>query len=126
VAESVVVLNMIIAVFIEKTAEVLRELKDERRRKSAKSDGSHDFDVLPIPYSATVNDESVDVNWKDVRRCVLVLFTWESQNVISSLECRNGVNLILTNNWFPRIAKPILEGNLLLFQSVLRTSIGYV
>jgi len=126
VAESVIVLNMVIAVFIEKTAEVLRELKDGKRRKSAKGDSSHEFDVLPIPFSVTVNDGSVDVNSKDVRRCVLVLFNWESQNIISSLECRNGVNLILTNNWFPRIAKPILEGNLLHFQSVLRTSIGYV
>jgi len=120
---SVVVLNMIIAVFIEKTAEVLRELRYETGRNSIKGDPDHEFDMLPIPISAPEYSGGDDFNWEEVQRCVYVLFSWENQNLISRLECREGVNLILTSNGFRRLAKPIREGHLQLVQSLLRTPI---
>jgi len=124
VTVSVIVLNMIIAVFIQKTAEVLTEQRDEMRLKRENGDPRAEFEVLPIPDSATVHDGSVDSNWKEVQRCLFVLFGWENQNVISTLECRNGVNRILTSNGFRTLARPIRKGNLLLVQSLLRTMMG--
>jgi len=118
---SVVVLNMIIAVFIEKTAEVLREQRVETLAENGKSDPRDEYDVLSILDSTTLNDGTGDFDWKDLQRCVFVLFGWESQNVISTLASRKGVQLLLTKSGFRSLSKPILEGNLLLVQSLLRT-----
>jgi len=74
VTVSVIVLNMIIAVFIEKTAEVLREQIDEMRRKSAKDNHRDEFDILPSPDLTTVYDGILDVDWKEMRRCVFMLY----------------------------------------------------
>jgi len=38
-----------------------------------------------------IYDGTVDFNWKEVQRSVFVLFGWENQNLISSLECRKRV-----------------------------------
>jgi len=96
---SVIVLNIIIAVFIQKTTEVLNEQKNEMSRKNLKGNPSDEFELLPIPDCVAVYD-GVDINQKEVKHCVFVLFGWEDQNVISTSECRNGVNLILTTNGF--------------------------
>jgi len=120
---SVIVLNMIIAVFIQKTAEVLNEQRDKMCSKSLKGKPRDKFDVLPIPDSVAVNG-SVDFNQKEVKRCIFVLFDWENQNAISTLECRNGVSLLLTSNGFRSLARPIRAGNLQMVRSLLRTMMG--
>jgi len=81
---------MVIAVFIEKSAEVLRERR-----------------------------ETFIFNQNEVQRCVLQLFNWESQNLISRLECNHAVNRVLSTSGFQRLARPILEGRLKLVQSLL-------
>jgi len=84
---------MVIAVFIEKSAEVLRERR-----------------------------ESFVFNQKEVQRCVLQLFNWESQNFISRLECNHAVNRVLSTGGFQKLATPILEGRLKLVQSLLKST----
>lgn len=83
---------MVIAVFIEKSAEVLRERR-----------GSYDF------------------NRKEVQRCVHQLFNWESQKFISRLECNHAVKCVLSTSGFRKLARPILEKNLQLVQSLLQS-----
>jgi len=120
---SVIVLNMIIAVFVQKTAEVLNEQRDEICSKS-KSNLHDEFDVLLIPDSIAVNNGSVDFNQKEVEWCIFVLFDWQKQNAISTLECRNGANLLLTSNGFRSLVRPIRERNLQMVRSLLRTMMG--
>jgi len=120
---SIIVLNMIIAVFIEKTAEVLREQRDETCKKIANSAPGNKSDQLPNPGSATIYDGTVDFNWKEVQHCVFVLLGWESQNLISRLEGRRGVNQLLTSNGLRSLSKPIREGNVMLVQSLLRNPV---
>jgi len=120
---SVIVLNMIIAVFIQKTAEVLNEQRDKMCSKSLKGTPRDEFDVLSIRDSVAVSG-SVDFNQKEVKRCIFVLFDWENQNAISTLECRNGVSLLLTSNGFRSLARPIRAGNLQMVRSLLRTMMG--
>jgi len=115
------VLNIILAVFIQKTTEVLNEQKNEMSRKNLKGNPCDEFELLSIPDCVAVYDGSVDFNQKEVKHCVFVLFGWEDQNVILTSECRNGVNLILTSNGFRFLARPIREGNLQLVRSLLRT-----
>jgi len=75
VTVSVIVLNMIIAVFIEKTAEVLREQIHEMRRKCAKDNHRDNFDILPSPdLTAVYYDGILDADWKEMRRCVFMLY----------------------------------------------------
>jgi len=121
---SVIVLNMIIAVFIEKTAEVLREQRDKTSRKRAKADPCGEFNVLPSTNSVTIYNGTNDFNWKEVQYCVFVLFVWENQNFISRLERMKGVKLLLTSSSFRSLAKLIREKNIQLVQSLLRTRIG--
>jgi len=124
ITTSVIVLNMIIAVFIQKTAEVLNEKRDEKCSKRVNGNLRDEFDMLSIPDSVAVNNWSVEFNQKEVKRCILVLFDWENQNTISTLECRNGVNLLLTSNGFRSLARPIRAGNLQMVRSLLRTMMG--
>jgi len=121
---SILVLNMIIAVFIQKTAEVLNEQRDKMGSKSLKGNPRFEFDILLIPDSVSINNGSVDINLKDVKHCVFMLFDWEKRSIISTLECRNGVNLILTSNGFRSLVRPICEGNLQKVRSLLRTMMG--
>jgi len=118
---SIIVLNMIIAVFIQKTAEVLNEHRDKIHRKRSKGNLRDERDLRPIPDRVAVNDGSIDLNKKEVKHCVLVLFSWENENVISDSECRNGVNLILTSSGFRSLARPIREGNFQLVRLLLPT-----
>jgi len=118
---SIIVLNMIIAVFIQKTAEVLNEQRDKMYRKRLKGNLRDKCDLRPIPDCVAVNDGSIDFNKKEVKHCVLVLFSWENENVISQSECRNGVNLILTSSGFRSLARPIREGNFQLVRLLLPT-----
>jgi len=66
---------MIIAVFIEKTAEVLREQRDKTRRNSVKADPCGEFNVLPSTDSVTIYNGTNDFNLKEVQYCVFVLFS---------------------------------------------------
>jgi len=119
VTVSVIVLNMVIAVFIEKTAEVLRE-RTEEMRKSTKGGQREEFDVDPVRNSVSGVGQSYDFKQKEVQRCVLQLFHWENQKFISRLECNHAVNQILTTSGFHKLARPVLEGRLQLFKSLLR------
>jgi len=117
----IIVLNMIIAVFIQKTAEVLNERRDKIYRKRLKGNLRDECDLRPIPDGIVVNDGSIDLNKKEVKRCVLLLFSWENENVISESECRDGVNLILTSSGFRSLVRPIREGNFQLVRLLLPT-----
>jgi hypothetical protein len=75
VVVSVIVLNMIIAVFIQKTAEVLREQMVERQKRRAKGNMRDKFNVHPIAGSEAVDSGSVELK-KEVQRCIFVLFGW--------------------------------------------------
>jgi len=121
ITESLIVLNMIIAVFIQKTAEVLNEQKNGISRKSFTGNLREEFELLPIPDYVVEKDESVDFNLKEVKLCIFVLFGWEDLNVMSTSECRNGVNLILTSNGLISLARPIREGKVQLVRSLVRT-----
>jgi len=118
VTVSVIVLNMVIAVFIEKTAEVLRERNIEMR-KNRKNGQTAEFNVDPILPSTV--EERNGFNQKEVRRCVLQLFHWESKNSISRSQCNHAIQRILTTDGFLRLARPIVEGRLQLVLSLLQS-----
>jgi len=102
---------MILAVFIQKTAEVLREHNDEKLRKRAMRNHHEKFDKHPTPDLATVCDGILDLDWKEMQLCVFVLFFWENQNINSRLECTKGLNKIIRNDRFHSMAKAIRRGD---------------
>lgn len=120
---SVVVLNMIIAVFIEKTAEVWRSQREEKTKKEK------GMELLPVsagePLSSSAGDQIPGgrymFNLTNVQQRAFILFDWEDQNLISWQDCRSGLRQIFTFSGFQILNKPILEGDLRKVQSLLRT-----
>jgi len=120
---SVVVLNMIIAVFIEKTAEVWRSQREE-----LKTENEEGMELLPVSAGMPLSSSAVDqiqggrymFNLTNVQKHAFVLFDWEDQNLISWQDCRSGLRQIFTIRGFQSLNKPILEGNLRKVQSLLR------
>jgi len=104
---SVVIMNMIISVFIEKTAEVIQK----RKQKALNIVQGKDHE--PLVKNLSAEDQSLDketrLNRIAVQRCVFILLDWKNKKLLSLEECRNGIDRILSVRDFQRLSEPILE-----------------
>jgi len=108
---SVVVMNMIIAVFIEKTAEVIKKRKE--KALSIVQEKDHEPLIENGESSCLAVDQSLDkehrLNRIAVQRCVFILLDWKIKKLMSLQECWNGIDRILSVKGFQILSEPILE-----------------
>jgi len=122
IIQSVVFLNMIIALFIEKSVkfarmQMVRPIRTAHKMKHM--DGlPGNLNVNTLQFSSESKSyispsglcQGCNFSRADAQRCAHTLFKWESLNLISRSECRRGINLILTIKGFHDLSKPILNG----------------
>jgi len=123
---SVVIINVILAVFID-TAKLVTlrrmDMCDEVQKMKPQNDIVANLKVNTMQPTSVVNGSMsasrLYFNRTDVQHCVYILFDWEDLNLISRAECRVGVDMILTFKGYSVLVEPILDGNLQYARTIL-------
>jgi len=141
---TLVALNMIISVFIEKMAEVTSKrtnkmlgieeggpFKNSTDDRVVSRNGRHHERIAYLSNngSSEVHNSTTSLSGEErcifnravVQQCIFLLFKWQNQKLISRQECSRGISRILTVRGFRSLAKHILEKQLQYVKLLLRT-----